>query len=245
MHLKEDKWLSEVLGQPAFAIEEGNAFDEILFKESCAGFKKAFYYVKLAPNPGDELNLFFKNGFRLVNIGVTLENKVGTAASRDLPESDVLVREWRQGDEVAIKAIASTVFKYDRFHCDPLIPKPTADKLKENWMMSYMDGRRGERMVVAEYGGQVQGFLGVMSKSAKGKAWWVIDLMGVAALAQGKGIGYQMVMHVINKAHASGHDVLVSTQLTNIPSINLYEKCGFRFSSSMLVLHAHIDHRHS
>ena len=53
----------------------------------------------------------------------------------------------------------------------------------------------------------------------------LIDLIGVSAEAQGKGVASSMILFARTKiAHSM---MKVGTQILNIPSVNLYQKLGF------------------
>ncbi len=239
---KQDTWLSDILGCRTFCVENKGTFDKESFEEFCRTIEgKIFFYVKLPLNAKDQLKRFLENGFYLIDIGLTFHRPVQTDTQIFIHNRDILVRALRREDGIAIQAIASTVFQYDRFHCDPLIDKDTADKLKKSWVASYIDGRRGDFILVAEQMGNVVGFLAALSKTVGDRPILVLDLIGVNVAYQHKGIGGVLVRSLIDNATAQGKDILVNTQITNIPSINLYEKCGFCLKESVLVLHAHIN----
>jgi ribosomal protein S18 acetylase RimI-like enzyme len=64
--------------------------------------------------------------------------------------------------------------------------------------------------------------------------------MGVDRPEQGQGAGHRLVETFIGESAGGCDRLRVGTQLANIPSIRLYEKCGFRLAASEYVLHAHV-----
>ena len=52
----------------------------------------------------------------------------------------------------------------------------------------------------------------------------------------------QDAAHVVAKeSHADADMLRVGTQVANLPSISLYEKCGFHVAETTYVLHAHVQ----
>ena len=94
--------------------------------------------------------------------------------------------------------------------------------------------------MVAEWDGVPVGFLAVLAAEVKGCSCRVIDLIGVSNSHQGRGGGRELVDY-FRQLYAGKCDLLrVGTQVANIPSARLYERCGFRLAESAYVLHAHV-----
>jgi ribosomal protein S18 acetylase RimI-like enzyme len=153
----------------------------------------------------------------------------------------VKVREAIDSDRDKVLSIASSSFVYSRFHLDPQIPKLVADKIKRAWVDNYFSGKRGERLFVASIGPKVVGFLAVLKSSQSGQTIRAIDLVAVDKNYWKKGCGEQLVRHFISEGMRNKWRMSVGTQAANVPSIRLYEKCGFRLRESKYVLHAHAN----
>ena len=108
------------------------------------------------------------------------------------------------------------------------------------WIESYLQGRRGECLYVAELNDRPIAFLASLATETDGKRCRVIDLIATHPNHRGIGAGRSLVERFINDSIGE-YDVLrVGTQVANIPSMRLYEKCGFRTVESVYVLHKHV-----
>jgi GNAT superfamily N-acetyltransferase len=136
--------------------------------------------------------------------------------------------------------IAGSCFVYSRFHLDPAIPDRLAHAVKRAWVQSYIEGNRGERLLVALLDGQPAGFLAVLQTTVQGEPCRVIDLIGVHHRYQGKGVGKALVAFLIKESGGRYSALRVGTQVANIPSLRLYESLGFRLQDATYVLHAHV-----
>jgi len=88
-------------------------------------------------------------------------------------------------------------------------------------------------MIIALLDGNVVGFLQLIIK----KEIIIIDLIGVDKKSQGKGVATEMIKF----AHENNENksIKVGTQISNIPSLRLYQNIGFVFSSSNYIFHYH------
>jgi ribosomal protein S18 acetylase RimI-like enzyme len=110
--------------------------------------------------------------------------------------------------------------------------------VKREWVASYFEGRRGDRLFVARVAGRIAGFLAAVMTQHDGRPAAAIDLVGVAADHQRAGVGRALVRRFA--AHYAGCEhVIVGTQAANVPSIRMYEGLGFRAVRSAYVLHRH------
>jgi ribosomal protein S18 acetylase RimI-like enzyme len=153
------------------------------------------------------------------------------------------VRAATAADYDRVVEIAGSAFRYSRFHLDPLIRRDVANGIKRGWMQSYRDGSRGAGCLVAtESAGKserVVGFLGILELRREHTVQ-VIDLIAVDGSAQGRGVGRALVERFVFAAAARAAEVEVGTQAANVPSVRLYEACGFKLASAEYVLHAHL-----
>jgi UDP-glucose 6-dehydrogenase len=83
------------------------------------------------------------------------------------------------------------------------------------------------------------GFLAVMTISGQSAAA-VIDLIGVDAKYQRRGVGRALVAKFIESWQSRFDRLMVGTQVTNRSSLALYADVGFRVVNSAYVLHAHV-----
>jgi len=239
MHVQPDNWLGSVLGRPTFKVvrsagTEGSENDKTILpflgSEPAAGF----YFAKIPTVDIAAVRQLCEFGFCVVDVSVTFERK---PALREAGGS-VAVRTVRSTDDNAIREIAETGFRYSRFHLDDRIPIVTANRLKREWMESYLQGKRGECLYVAELDDEPVAFLASLATEVQRQRCRVIDLIATHPNHRGKSAARSLVDRFI--ADSADYDLLrVGTQVANIPSIRLYESCGFRLTASEYVLHAH------
>jgi ribosomal protein S18 acetylase RimI-like enzyme len=174
----------------------------------------------------DRLGELSAAGFRLIEVNQQLERPAGPVR----PVSGVAVAPVRAEQGDAVLAIAEHAFAFDRFHRDPAIPDAVADRIKRDWVGSYLAGTRGERLLVAEVDRRPAGFLAELR--ADGVA--VVDLIAVDGPARGRGVAQAMI------AELAGEPIQVGTQAENAPSVRLYQRLGFAMREATAVLHRHV-----
>ncbi len=236
MKFVPDAWLSEVFCYEVFklnlenneAIESNNIF----VKDSLP--KRAFYYAKVPVTAVSQVGTLTSAGFRVIDVNVTFEREPEDVSSN----KNIVVRDVQPEDEVEVLNIAESSFVFSRFHLDPFVSRELADKIKREWIANYIHKQRGERLLVAEINGKPVGFLAILVTNEK---IGVIDLIGVDKNMQAQGIGKRLVQFHINDAAGKYSRLLVGTQIANIPSMRLYQTCGYKISNSTFVLHAHVN----
>jgi ribosomal protein S18 acetylase RimI-like enzyme len=216
---REDAWLSETLGFRALVADEPAASESVA--------ERTLTTAKVPVDQIARVAAFEDAEFRVVDVNVTLA-RTGTRAA-----SQPSVRAAGDRDRDAVLAIAGSSFRYSRFHLDPRIDDGLANHVKREWARSYVEGRRGLELLVAEADGRVAGFLAVL-EDADAR---VIDLVGVSPELQGRGVGSALVAAF--SARHEPHELRVGTQVANAPSLRLYANHGFVPASAAYVLHRH------
>ena len=222
-----DNWLSKLMGKPAYVLK--SAFDDLTKQDLPKD--EIFIWTKISVNESAKLDCLQKLGFYIVDTNIQL-----SLNTRMSDTKNTSIRFANSTDEQAIKDLAKTSFKYSRFHLDPKISDKVANKIKEEWAGNYFYGKRGRWMVVAEHNSKVVGFLQILSKS---DSIIVVDLIAVNEKNRGKGFAKDMISYAFINCLHDGGKIEVGTQITNIASLDLYTKLGFRISSSSYVLHMH------
>lgn len=226
--VSSDAWLTALFGLPVSRVEPG-APAEALSALPAPGFA----YAKVRAADAAEVARLEGLGFRVVDINMTFERAGGDAPAPTAPVVRVdaaLVPE--------VLDIAGSCFRFSRFHLDPKVDDALAHRIKREWIRSYAEGRRGHSLWAALDAGRPAGFLAVLTVEQGGKRRAVIDLIGVAERAQGRGFGRDLVNFFAREF--AGYDALaVGTQAANAPSMRLYESCGFRAAGAAIVLHRH------
>jgi dTDP-4-amino-4,6-dideoxy-D-galactose acyltransferase len=221
--VREDAWLGERLGCPAWTVEDSDTADQV----TASG--PGFFQAKVPTGDVARVGSLERVGFRTVDVSVTFRRDPGLP----LPEHRARVRGARSDDRRAVMAIAEREYDVSRFHLDPAIPDDVARSIKREWVANYFKGARGDRMLVAEHDGRVAGFQLVLDTPETA----VIDLIAVAATARGRGIGSSLVCSLAESS--PGRSVQTGTQVANLPALRLYERLGFLVAQTQFVLHRH------
>jgi ribosomal protein S18 acetylase RimI-like enzyme len=218
-----DGWLSDVLGFDTYWVTADAA-------STGTAPGRALSMCRVSTGDVASVRALEGAGFNVVDVTVTLER----SGSDGLAGAEVAPAAPEQHAELL--QIAGTCFRYSRFHLDPLVSQELADRVKREWVRSYVEGRRGIELLAAERDGRPLGFLAVLEASDGAR---VIDLVGVATDARGRGVGEALVAEFARRHGDSDRVLRVGTQIANVASLRLYEKLGFRIVSSQYVLHRH------
>ena len=172
--------------------------------------------------------------FNLIDTNVVFEKKTDHFnQQKDKIESNV--RFANNQDESVVVTCAKESFAYSRFHLDPYVPNDIANQIKEEWLKNYFKGMRGNFLVVAETNGAITGFTLLLKANNN---ILIIDLIAVDKSFRKQGVASSMIDFI--ESHFKDQSSLqVGTQVSNIPSIRLYESHGFRNIESKYVFHYH------
>jgi len=246
MRVDPDPWLESILGYRVFRITASNVSQspgcenrDLREIFDMAGQGRAFYYAKAPTLDVERVKDFTHAGFTVVDVNVTFSRR--PSPIEDMSDPKICVKDVGPEEHEAVLKIAENSFVYSRFHLDPQIDNELANAVKREWVRNYVLGRRGERLLVAKYDGAPVGFLAVLSaQDGERTRMGVIDLIAVAGSHQGRGIGRSLVNYFVNESVEAYSVVRVGTQIANIPSMRLYQACGFHISDTAYVLHAHL-----
>ncbi len=227
--LKADLWLSEMLGCPAFGVVASTDGDDIgLLNDTYP----AFAYAKFPVTDVASVMRLTSLGFRVVDVALNFQGAIA-------PDTDNRIRFAEAADKNAVSTIAENAFSLSRFHLDPAIPNPVADKIKSVWASNFFSKKRGDGMVVAACNNRIVGFLQLIWTTNGNLS---IDLIGIHPQWRRQGIGGAMIKYAAQNGTDGSRRPLslsVGTQVANLPSVRLYESLGFRLASSQYVMHYH------
>jgi GNAT superfamily N-acetyltransferase len=242
--ISEDAWLSERFGHPVFTVGGLEAPEEDVaprVREHARGRKAATYQAKVPTSRLDLVRALGEAGLGVVNTQLTLcRESPERSGAPYRPAGDVRVRQSRPEDAAALLDLAALAFTFDRFHLDPQVPGPVADRVKRDWVESYLQGERGDHLLTALLGDRVAGFLAVLSAETGGRAVRTIDLTAVDEFARGSGVGQALVRRMLYDASGACDLVRVGTQAANPDAARFYEHHGFMMESSVYDLHLHV-----
>ena len=226
--LTKDLWLTSILGKNVYQLNE-NCVDS--FSSLDLPREPSLVTAKLSVNSLESIHKLQKLNFYIVDTSIQFKKNI-LNSQRYLGGT----RFAGQNDINNISKIAKQEFLFDRFHSDPAIPNDLACKIKSEWTKNYFKNLRGDWMIVVEVGNNLCGFLQLI-KGEDGSV--IIDLIAVDKAAQNQGLASQMIQFAFINCPAQNGIYRVGTQISNGPSIALYMKLGFSFSSAQYVLHYH------
>jgi dTDP-4-amino-4,6-dideoxy-D-galactose acyltransferase len=233
--ISPDTWLSEQLERPAFAVAMANATPAAIAAAFASHVSPAgaFYTAKIGVLDLELAAALTAVGFSLVETSLQFEKPI----DRHAPVAQVGIcrPQWRE----AVLDIAERAFRFTRFHVDPEIHRSAANRVKREWIQSYVDGRRGDALLVAHDGDAVLGFNAMLVSDRPAGSVAVIDLIGVHPDHQQRGIGRLLIDGALHHYQDRCRSLEVGTQASNIPSVRLYERAGFRLIRSGYVFHRH------
>jgi dTDP-4-amino-4,6-dideoxy-D-galactose acyltransferase len=215
-------WDSAFFGMGVGRLYAEALTPEVAFecRQWCRENRVACLYF-LGPEAGE-----VPSGFRLVDERVTL-------AWEAHPVSDPTpsVRSFTEADLPGLEDIARQSHRESRFYADPLFDRNRCDELYATWIRRSCQGW-ADAVLVAVWNGLPAGYVTCMGDA--------IGLIAVAGLAQGRGLGRQLVTGAQNYFQARGVSrVTVVTQGRNRAARALYERCGFRLATAQHWYHFH------
>lgn len=179
----------------------------------------------LAESDDDEsVRTVEERGFQLVDIRITLEDRLIGSSAQGKRDARLLIRECQPRDIPALRAIARTSHRNTRFYHDPNFPRARCDALYETWIERSCQGY-ANGVLVAEIGGHPVGYLSChLDNGIDGR----IGLLAIGQNARGCGAGGELVRECERWfARHNRTRVTVVTQGRNVGAQRFYQKCGF------------------
>lgn len=229
MPIVEDGWLAERFGHPVWTVL--GASSEEVREHTAEHPGRALYQAKVPALDIEALLDLAMAGLVTINVNLVLARTPGVLEGCEV--AGVKIRELDPTGDEAVLNVAGSAFTRSRFHLDPRVPDAVAHRIRHDWLESYLLGRRGELAYVALEEGSPVGFLAV----AATEDVRVIDLVGVAAPARGRGVGAALVRRFLADAQGRCTRVEVGTQAANDGATRFYEEAGFRATRSVYDLH--------
>ena len=172
-------------------------------------------------------------GFRVVDVRLTLTRNT-TSDPLELTAAGVAIRRVEERDISALKAIASVSHFDSRYYADPGFSRSHCSRLYATWIENSCAGYE-DCVLVAEREGKVCGYISCdISSHNTGQ----IGLLAVAADAQGRGIGGNLIRSAIRWfGEQECLKIDVVTQGCNSRAQQVYQKAGFVTDRVQLWLH--------
>ncbi len=206
-------------------------------EEWCRGHAIECVYLLADPDDPETSRLAEDSGFHLMDVRVRLGLR--TADMRIKIDSDsaepLHIRPSRPADIPSLQAIARKSYHASRFYFDPCFPQEACEALYEKWIGKSCRGY-ADVVMIAEENEQPVGYISCHLDQEMAPAR--IGLLGVAARAQGLGVGQGLVRHALHWfAEREAESVSVVTQGRNVAAQRLYQRCGFLTESVHLWYH--------
>lgn len=187
--------------------------------------KNEFVYAtyRIEANKFPLIHALEVKGFMLVDGLISLELKTSDAAEEDSIE----IREAKDGDKKSLEELASSSFFLNRVFNDPFIPKDKARDFYKTWLDNSLSGEAADLVLV--YGKEeIEGFTTLQKKGH-------IPLTAVSEKSRGKGIAKKLTKATFPYFKKWGaSEILIETQMGNVPALRAYQSCGFKIINSHL-----------
>ena len=184
------------------------------------------YYLAAGDDPSSA-HAAERAGFRLMDVRTEL---ACVPRAEALPDG---VREARESDATALRAIASGSHGATRFYADPNFPDERCDDLYDTWIRRSLEGW-ADGVLVAEAAGRPAGYVSCHLEDGTGS----IGLIAVDAAARGGGLGLDLVRAATAWCAGRGADrMTVVTQGRNVAALRTFQRAGFVTSSLDLWFH--------
>ncbi len=176
------------------------------------------------------LNDAVRCGHEIVDVRYTLARPLDDAdasATVDLATSD-------DTDDMA--RIARSAFRgSSRFFADPHLDDDRCGEFYETWLRNSANGQLSDAIAVSRRGRLVEGFV-TLRREPGGTA--SLPLVAVLDTARGRGVGATALTSALSWLAAKrAKSVSVTTQLSNVPALRLYQAAGFRTVGAGFWLH--------
>ncbi len=214
----KDEWLANVLQKDCYNLKIKGPLKKSI------EFPKGFITCKLKSTEYLTSIFLQENNFRCIDYPI----KFSLDCQNFFDDKNCRFSEKRDLRSVLE---LSKFIKNSRFHLDKNITKEKSSYIKYKWVESFYMGKRGDGLIVYEFKRKIRGFLLYILK--KGEA--IIDLIVVHPLFRKKKIASRMIGHLLKKKKCKV--LSATTQASNIDAQKFYNKLGFKFINSSIVLH--------
>jgi len=146
------------------------------------------------------------------------------------------IREAKKDDLPNLKKMTQGLYLLSRIYNDTLISRAKADEFFTKWVENSILGNAADLVLVWEEKKEILGYITLQKKGQ-------IPLIGVSKQAQGRGIGKKLIEASLYKFKEWDiKEVIIETQVSNIPALRLDQDCGFKAVGSYLTFRwAHND----
>lgn len=226
--LIRDLFIESFLCKPCFRLNVCD-LDSVTFQSGKFGFVD----TKVSTSNIESITKLEKAGFNLIDTNIKMQRSASQTWENQGISSSYRIELVKTSDKLEVEHIAKSSFNFSRFHLDPNISDSVANEIKRNWASNFFEGKRGDCMIVVKYLNRTIGFLQLLDEEDKR----TIDLIAVLKNHHGNGLASAMIRFAAKEDLT--RNIVVGTQVSNIPSLRCYEKLGFRVIESNYIFHYH------
>lgn len=231
------EWDSQFFGRTIGRINGHRLtpYDIAAINTWCADHAIECLYFLADSDHAETVRLAEDNGFRLVDMRVTLQCRITDWQARSVSERprEGCVRPALPSDLPVLQAIARRSHTDSRFYFDGCFPLETCGALYEMWITRGFEGQ-ADHVLVAELEGEPVGYFSCLKRGTQGQ----VGLVGMSEQAHGRGLGQYLTHEAMQWFSDHGvESVEVVTQGRNIAAQRLYQRCGFLVRSVQLWYH--------
>jgi GNAT superfamily N-acetyltransferase len=203
----------------------------------CRQEKVVFLVARCAVSELRAAQMMEAQGFRLMDTLLYYSRDL----TQPLPPVPDGVRPADAGEAEAIRALAGRAFRaYNgHYHADERLDRAACDAVYESWAYrSCLSRQVADEVLAAAPDGQITGFITLRLNGEEGEG----PLYAVDPEAQGQGIGRALMAGALHwlKQRGARH-MLMSTQVTNVPSQKVWTRLGFEPSHAEYTFHRWFD----
>jgi len=245
-------WDSEQLGMSAARIEylvaDGSYHQQRQIKEKLLeqalveAHDRGVWHLSARVDASDLSGLHVLEEAGFITVDSILTFALDLARHKPVePSKDFQIRLATARDAERVAELARTAFIYDRFHADPFISRERAGELHARWLRNSCTGKAADAVLLAEDKTGLLGFVScaLLPDTGKrlGRMVGTIVMVASAESARGRGVARATVMATVEWLRQHGCEIVESgTQVRNIPSMGMFQKCGFRIVGSSISL---------
>lgn len=249
--LAEIPWETRNLGVLSYAlsatalVESGGSALAVALQEAAEAHGDIFVQAKIDQAHASLSQLLGAVGFYFVEVALTphlsLRNHAPLALFERDPDTflrgrfepgEIHVGPIDQGNAsqlIAIRDIAGTSFRNDRFHLDPNCEPKVAHKRYQRWV-DQMLADKDHQFYIMTYGGQVMAFMV--------RCGTTLPLAGFAQAYTRSGLGEYFWLSILLAMREQGlSQVSTGISTNNTAVLNLYARLGFRLRHPTAVFH--------
>ena len=172
----------------------------------------------------------------LVTLGKNLCKGEQIARKDIVGRSDLIFENGTPAHEEKLTKITASSYQYSHYFNDLNISLARAEKIYQEWIKNSLHGF-ADIVVIAKLKEEVVGYITLRLNMLGERAFGTIDLIAVEERLRGQGIGRMLVTEGIGRVQTRSSYLYVSTQVSNLPALRLYQDLGFEPLLSEATLH--------